>query len=144
MRNRNTIAVLMAGLTLALAAQAAEPQHQAVTNPAVTDPAVTDITYAGVRVAIDPQTGKLRPLTATESQALSAAMLKGNQRVPRIGNQPRNAQEARATKRVHADGGVSVILPADQMSQIQATVGADGQVTLHEGAAPAARKEDIK
>src|SRR5688572_13266106 len=40
MRNRKTIAVLMAGLTLGFAAQAAEPQDQAV----------TDVTYAGVRV----------------------------------------------------------------------------------------------
>ena len=132
MRNRKTIAVLLAGLTLGFAAQAAEPQEQ-----------VTDVTYAGVRVAIDPATGKLRPLTAAENKALSDAMLK-SPRTARVGNQPRNATEAGRTRRVHADGSVSVRLPADQMSEVSATVGADGQVTLYEGAAPTVRKEEIK
>ena len=132
MRNRKTIAVLLAGLTLGFAAQAAEPQEQ-----------VTDVTYAGVRVAIDPATGKLRPLTAAENKALSDAMLK-SPRTARVGNQPRNATEAGRTRRVHADGSVSVRLPADQMSEVGATVGADGQVTLYEGAAPTVRKEEIK
>jgi hypothetical protein len=139
MRNRMTVAALMAGLTLGSAAQAAEPQ----------EPAVTEATYAGVTVGIDAKTGKLRPLTAAESKHLSDAMIGrtaiGKAR-PAAGqpNQPRNAAEARATKRVHADGSVSVRVPADQMSQIQATVGADGQVTLYEGTAPAVRKEEVK
>jgi hypothetical protein len=133
MRNRKTIAVLLAGLTLGFAAQAAEPQEQ-----------VTDVTYAGVRVAIDPATGKLRPLTAAENKALSDAMLKGSSRTARVGNQPRNATEAGRTRRVHADGSVSVRVPADQMSEVSATVGADGQVTVYEGAVPAVRKEEIK
>ncbi|MBC7990063.1 MAG: hypothetical protein H7Y19_10845 [Luteimonas sp.] len=132
MRNRKTIAVLLAGLTLGFAAQAAEPQEQ-----------VTDVTYAGVRVAIDPATGKLRPLTAAENKALSDAMLK-SPRTARVGNQPRNATEAGRTRRVHADGSVSVRVPADQMSQMHATVGADGQVTLHESAAPATSQGEIK
>jgi len=132
MRNRKTIAVLIAGLTLGFAAQAAEPQEKAT----------TDVTYAGVRVAIDPVTGKIVPLTAAQNKALSAALL--GKQLPRYGNQPRNAQEARATRRVHADGSVSVKLPADQMSQIQATVGADGKVTMYEGAVPAVRKEEVK
>ena len=135
MRNRTTITALLAGLTLGFAAHAAEPQDQAVTQ----------VTYEGVRVAIDPATGKLRPLTAAENNALSAAMLgKKGQQSARVGNQPRNAAEARATRRVHADGSVSVRVPADQMSQIEATIGADGQVMLHEGAAPAVRKEEVK
>jgi hypothetical protein len=134
MRNRKTIAVLMAGLTLGFAAQAAEPQDQAPTN----------VTYAGVTVGIDPATGKLRPLTAAENKAMSDALLRGNKQAARYGNQPRNAQEAGASRRVHADGGVSIKVPADQMSQLEATVGADGQVTLYEGAAPAVRKEEVK
>lgn len=132
MRNRKTMTVLIAGLTLGFAAQAAEPQEQA--GPAAT--------YAGVRVAIDPTTGKIVPLTAAQNKALSTALL--GKQLPRYGNQPRNAQEARATKRVHADGSVSVMVPADQMSQIEAAVSADGTVTMYEGAAPAVRKEEVK
>jgi hypothetical protein len=134
MRNRKTIAVLMAGLTLGFAAQAAEPQDQVV----------TDVTYAGVRVAIDPATGKLRPLTPAENQALSSAILKDRKQAPRVAKQPRNATEAGATRRVHSDGSVSVRVPADQMSEMSATIGADGQVILSEGGTPAARKEEIK
>lgn len=132
MRNRITVAALMAGLTLGFAAQAAEQQ----------EPAATETTYAGVTVGIDPATGKLRPLTAAESKRLSDAMV--GKSAQRQGNQPRNATEAGKTRRVHADGSVSVRVPADQMSQINATVGADGQVTLYEGAVPAPRKEEIK
>lgn len=132
MSNRMTVAALLAGLTLGSAAQAAEPQQ----------PAVTEATYAGVTVGIDAKTGKLRPLTAVESKRLSDAML--NSKSPRFGNQPRNATEAGKTRRVHADGSVSVRVPADQMSQMQATVGADGQVMLYEGTAPAASKGEIK
>jgi hypothetical protein len=135
MRNRTTITALLAGLTLGFAAHAAEPQDQPV----------TEVTYEGVRVAIDPATGKLRPLTAAENKALSAAMLgKKGKLAPRYANQPRNAAEARATRRVHADGSVSVRVPADQMSEMKATDGADGQVMLYEGAAPAVRKEEVK
>jgi hypothetical protein len=132
MRNRITVAALMAGLTLGFAAQAAEQQ----------EPAVTETTYAGVTVGIDPATGKLRPLTAAESKRLSAAMV--GKSAQRHGNQPRNATEAGKTRRVHADGSVSVRVPADQMSQLNATVGADGKVTMYEGAVPAPRKEEIK
>ncbi len=133
MRNRITVAALMAGLTLGLAAQAAEPQS----------PAVTETTYAGLTVGIDPVTGKLRPLTAAESKRLSTAIL-GKARGAGQPNQPRNAQEARATKRVHANGSVSVRVPVDQMSQIEARIGDDGKVTMYEGSAPVARKEEIK
>jgi len=134
MRNRITVAALMAGLTLGFTAQAAEQQ----------EPAVTETTYAGVTVGIDPVTGKLRPLTAAESKLLSGAMIGKAKPAAGQRNQPRNALEARATKRVHADGSVSVRVPADQMSQIEATIGADGKVMLHEGAAPAVRKEEVK
>jgi hypothetical protein len=130
MSNRMTVGALLTGLTLGFAAQAAEPQ------------AVTQATYAGVTVGIDPETGKLRPLTATESKRLSDAML--SSKALRYGNQPRNANEAGKTRRVRADGSVSIQVPADKMSEMHAIVGADGQVTLYEDAAPVASKGEIK
>lgn len=125
MRICTTTALLLAGLTLGSAAHAAEPQQAPVTEG----------TYAGVRVAIDPATGKLRPLTAAENAKLSAAMVGKNKALGAYQGQPRNSAEARLTKRV-SKNGVSVRLPADQMSQLEATVAADGSIVMTEGGAP--------
>ena len=137
MRNRTTIAALTVGLTLGFAAHA---QAAEGTN------AVTETTYAGVTVGIDPATGRLRPLTAAESKALSDKMVTGRQANAgsRLSTQPRTALEAGATRRVQKDGSVSIRVPSDQMSQVSAVVGEDGKVQMFEGSAPGGTKEALK
>lgn len=111
---------LLSGMVFACMAVAAEPQT-AVTQ---------DITFSGVKVAVDPATGKLRPLTPSEERALSVALLKSGKPFP---GQPRNGKEAAATKRVHPDGTVQVKVPASAMSEVRAVQDADGTLRLYEG-----------
>lgn len=121
MRICKTTALLVAGLTLGFAAQAAEQPSTAIEG-----------SYAGIRAAIDPATGKLRPLTAAESAKLSAATV-GKKPTGAYVGQPRNATEAGKTLRKLPSGAVSVRVPADQMSQLDATIAADGSVVMTEG-----------
>lgn len=136
MKFRITPLLLLAGFTLAGAAHAAEPQASDTTYS----------TYAGVTVAIDAKTGKLRPLTAAESQRLSNKMLKTPQDralAGRYAKQPRNAAETRATVRKSVRSGVSAKLPEDQMTQMNATVDAAGSVQLSEGDSPSAAAQEV-
>jgi hypothetical protein len=70
--------VLAAGVLLVLGTMAAIAAQGAsgAGNPADagTKPADLRVTVAGMQVAVDPQTGKLRPPTAEESRALAQAL----------------------------------------------------------------------
>ena len=104
------LALLSAGLSLTVAAHAAEP-------PATDDTATGY--FAGVKVAIDPATGRLRAPTANEIRQLretagatapAAAAMRGKRA-------PRNEAEARQTVRRHAARrGVIAAVPEDRMS----------------------------
>ena len=109
---------LLSGMVFGCMAVAAEPQT------------AQDITFSGVKVAVDPATGKLRPLTPAEERALSAALLKSDKAFP---GQPRDEKEAAATKRVHRDGTVQVQVPASVMTELRAVQDADGTLRLYEG-----------
>lgn len=112
---------LLSGMVFGCMAVAAEPQAVAA----------QEVTFSGVKVAVDPATGKLRPLTPAEERALSGVLLKsGNGAFP---GQPRNEKEAAATKRVHRDGTVQVQVPATVMTEMRAVQDADGTLRLHEG-----------
>ena len=103
MRNRNTIAVLVAGLTLAFGAHAGKPVKQDASEGA----------YAGVRVAIDPATGRLRQPSAAEVSALRTAVRQSGAQ-PTFKGQPRTEAEAYQTIRRLKDGSVMAMVPDEK------------------------------
>lgn len=115
-----------------LAANAAEPP---ATPTAQSE--TQDVVVSGVKVAIDPKTGHIRPLTAAESKQLSDAMLKAPpMRTLRAGarasTQPRTMAEARATLRTHADGSKSARIPTSLMNEISVSRDASGKLNYAE------------
>lgn len=113
------------------------------------EPSSTDSnTYvAGVKVAIDPATGRLRPLSNAESQALSNALLpkrslaESKSHAQRYGAMPANESAAQRTVRVSKNGTVSARVPASSIVQIRAVIDADGSLRILEGDDSSARQE---
>lgn len=124
--NRTTL-LLLAGLSAGFAAHAAEP---------VADETAATGSYAGVTVAIDPATGRLRAPTAAEQAELRAAVSTRLRKadpmsIARPG--PRTLAEARLTMRRHPDGMMSMFVPEDMMSQLTATQLEDGSIVIGHG-----------
>ena len=120
MRMRNTSWLLLAGLSVGVAAHAGEP-------------AVADTgSYAGVTVAIDPTTGRLRAPTAAEVAALRAKAPRSAMRSPMSIAKPgpKTRAEAERTMRTHPDGHVSMQVSEDMMSNVIATRQADGSIRI--------------
>lgn len=118
-------ALWLSGVALGLcfSVQAAEPQS------------TQHVTVAGVKVGIDAETGRLRPLTASESAQLDQALTQGQQAKVAPGMAktfaaPRDAAAARATARKSAHGGVSVKVPESLMSTVVAHRDASGQLVV--------------
>ena len=116
-----TPTLLLAGLALTacLQAQAAEPQAAAGT------------TDNAVMVGIDAKTHQLRPLTASEANALAiraAAMSRGNASAAKA---PRTPAEARATLRRHG-GSASMRVPTSALSSVTVQRAADGSLQFSE------------
>ena len=93
------------------------------------------VTVAGVKVGIDAETGRLRPLTASESAQLDQALTQGQQAriAPAMAKTfaaPRDAAAARATVRKSAHGGVSVKVPESMMSSVVAHRDASGELVV--------------
>ena len=93
------------------------------------------VMVAGVKVGIDAETGRLRPLTAGESAQLDQALTQGQQAkvAPAMAKTfaaPRDAAAARATARKSAHGGVSVKVPESLMSTVVAHRDASGQLVV--------------
>lgn len=118
-------ALWLSGVALGLcfSVHAAEPQstHQ--------------VTVAGVKVGIDAETGRLRPLTASESAQLDQALTQGQQAkiapgMAKTFAAPRDAAAARSTVRKAAHGGVSVKVPESMMSTVVAHRDASGQLVV--------------
>lgn len=122
MRICTTPWLLLAGLTLGGAAFAGEPQAAAG----------VDSNVSGMKVAIDPATGAIRPMTTVESNKLSATTLAEARAEAKALNKPLNESEARKTMRRRSDGMVSVKAPVSSMTEMRATIGADGKVTTYE------------
>lgn len=122
----------LAGLIMATAATAAEPQAAAE---------ATSVTVQGVQVAISPTTGQLVAPTAEQRAALSRAMLQQSASAPpKIGTlgqsaAPRNEVEARATFRTlklrNGHAAVGMALPENLMSSLVAERRADGSLSIH-------------
>jgi hypothetical protein len=103
---------------LALPAIAGEPPVTGAQK--ATKAAETDTSNAGMRVAVDPATGRMRPMTANEAKALDA-LDKANAKRPAAG-----APRAFTT----ASGAIGMELDPSHMVYSVATVGADGKVQM--------------
>lgn len=124
MRISMTPLLLVSSLALASTAMAAEPTQ-----------ADTTLYFNGVKVAIDPVTGRLRQPTAAESAALQAsAKTMPTQRL-RGKAMPKTRAEANRTVVKKRDGSVSMRVSEDMMQAVVATRQADGSIRVSEGAA---------
>lgn len=135
MRISMTPLLLVSGLALASTALAAEPT-----------PTETPVYFNGVKVAIDPVTGKLRQPTAAEMQQLRMVAPKAGR--ASIGkSMPKSQADAERTYRRNKDGSASMELPESSMSTIVATQNADGSITVQDsdatGAIPTSRQEAV-
>jgi hypothetical protein len=119
--------VLLCGLGLGVSAHATEP------------PASTTVMFSGVKVGVDPKTGRMRPLTPAESRQLDQALTRGKKPsyppgLARSFNPPATEVESRLTVRALAHGGIAVKLPAEQYSTVSATRTVTGEVEIiHDG-----------
>jgi hypothetical protein len=118
--------LLLAGLTAGFAAHASEP--------AATEQDATG-TFAGVTVAIDPATGRLRAPTAAEQAALrnAASRMRSNDAMSIAKPGPKTRAEAERTMRRHPDGRVSMQVSDDMMTNVIATQQADGSIVITHG-----------
>ena len=119
MRIRMTPLLLVSSLALASTAIAAE-------TPA---PAEETVYFHGVKVAIDPKTGKLRQPTPAEMRQLRMVVPKASG--VSIGKpMPKTMAEANRTYRRAPNGAVSLELPESSMSNVAAVQNADGSITI--------------
>ena len=124
--NRTTL-LLLAGLSAGFAAHAAEP---------VADDTAATGTYAGVTVAIDPATGRLRAPTAAEQAQLRTAVssrLRTADPMSIAKPGPKTRAEAERTMKRHPDGRVSMQVSEDMMSHVVATQLEDGSIVITHG-----------
>jgi len=137
---KRTTLLLLAGLSAGFAAHATEPAARKATATA---------SHAGVTVAIDPATGRLRAPTASEQAALRTAVA-SRARVARPMSiakpGPRTRAEAERTFRRNRDGSFSMLTSDDMMSFVTATQLEDGSIVISHGdadghAAPATTAE---
>lgn len=103
---------------------------------ATTDDQQQTSTHNSVAAGMDPNTGKLRPLSDAEILALS---IKANAMPPTSGRNgthtsaPRTAAEARKTMRKHANGVITVDLPLSSLSWVTASIDKDGAIRSMQG-----------
>jgi hypothetical protein len=138
------LAAVAIGLATHAAAQTANPQAPPQ-DPSQAVPA----TSADSRVAIDPVTGKLRPLTAQERQQLSAQDARKARRSEPLGAAkkgfaaPATEAEAQAGQRRLANGGLAQQVPESMMTQLMVARDADGQLRIqHANAGEDGRSAD--
>lgn len=83
---------------------------------------------SGLKVAIDPATGKLRALSEEESAALDASSVNGITTKRLLVSDPMDAVVPRAVRA----GGFAAKLPQSEMTHLVATRNADGKVVIRE------------
>lgn len=130
MKNRISPWWLLSGLAAAMAVGASETEQ---TSGA-------EVTVAGIKVGIDPATGKLRPLSAEERQQLGQAMRGSQQRRVEPAHagkkgfvMPRTEAEALATRRALPGGGTAIQVPESRMSDLIVERAADGALRIGHG-----------
>lgn len=126
MKMMTVTGLLLTGLAAGpcLSVHAAEPQTPAA-----------EATYSGMKVGIDARTGKLRPLSASESRQLDQVLTRGRKPqfapgLARSFSQPADEAAARMTVRALAGGGVAVKLPESQMSTVSVHRDGSGQLVI--------------
>ncbi|ENZ94378.1 hypothetical protein O1K_16311 [Xanthomonas fragariae LMG 25863] len=92
--------------------------------------AAQEVATSSSKVAIDPSTGKLRPLTDAESAALDQQATSAARSSGARTKVPQTEAAARATERRLPNGTVARKLPATQMSSLVATRQADGRIVI--------------
>lgn len=123
MKPRYAIPLLAcAGAALCAVAAAAEPPVDSSTAAPATHGFVQ-----GMKVGIDPATGRLRPLSAAEIAQLRATLVPAQARGPRA---PATEAEAMRTARPLPGGGVAIEVPEDRMSTLVARQRADGSIAI--------------
>jgi len=126
MNNRNSL-WLLGGLVFAtsVAFAAEAPQSQAAS-----------VEINGVKVAIDPATGRLRPLTQQERRDLAKALGAQRRTAEPAGAGkkgfvlPRTQAESEAQQRKLPNGGVAQQVSSGEMSELVATQQADGSLRI--------------
>lgn len=113
-----TTLIVLGGLLFAGTATAADPQQAASAE-------------SGVKVGIDAKTGKLRPLSASESATLDAAARK--QKTTLAKTNGKAAKAVGPVKFVAANGMTVVELDESHMVELHATIGADGKIVINHG-----------
>ena len=120
-----TTMIVLGGLLFAGTAIAADPQQ--TTNTATTVQA-----ESGSKVGFDARTGKLRRLTAAESAQLDAITTKNKAALAKA--KGKTAAKSGPITFVAANGMTVVELDETHMTEVQATIGADGKVVVsHDG-----------
>lgn len=121
---KRTTLLLLAGLSAGFAAHAAEP---------AADHAPATGSYAGVTVAIDPATGRLRAPTAAELTKLRSAAstrMGAANAMSTAKPGPRTRAEAERTFRRNRDGSMSMMTSDDMMSHVVARQLEDGSIVI--------------
>ena len=133
--------ILLAGLAAGSTAFAAEP---------VADEASATGSYAGVTVAIDPPTARLRAPTAAEQAKLRVAVpsrIRTADPMSIAKPGPKTVAEARRTLRRDSRGVMSMHVPEELMSHVTARQLEDGSIVIshgHDDAAPASTVEAVR
>ena len=125
---KRTTLLLLAGLSVGFAAHA--------TEPVVRKASTATASHAGVTVAIDPATGRLRAPTAAEQAALRTAVASRTSVVqPMSIAKPglKTRAEAERTFRRNRDGSMSMMTSDDMMSYVTATQREDGSIVIGHG-----------
>jgi hypothetical protein len=106
---------VLAACAVALLVAAAIPADAETPPETTVEIQQPEVTVDGMNVAIDPETGHVRPLTPAEQRKLAAAMKKqfGVKAHPPV---------------VHADGTLSVFVGTDYVSYSVARVAEDGSI----------------
>ena len=119
-----TTMIVLGGLLFAGTALAADPQQAANTTN-------TTNSESGSKVGFDARTGKLRRLTAAESAQLDAMTAKSKKVALAKG---KSAAKTGPVTFVASNGMTVTELDESHMTEVKATIGADGKVVVsHDG-----------
>ncbi len=125
MRTRLLAAAALPGLlAICCAASAAEPAN-----------GTTEVMFSGLKVGIDANTGRLRPLSVAESKHLDQMLTQGRKptfapQIARSFKAPANEAAARLTARPLRGGGTSAKVPESMMTSVVAHRDASGQLVI--------------
>jgi hypothetical protein len=122
-RTRSLCLALAAGMGLTCVAHAGDPQPQDTT-----------LYFNGIKVAIDPTTGRLRQPTAEELKALRASVKQMPASRTLAKPMPATRADAQRTIRKMRDGTVRGQISQDMLNTVQATRNADGTLSFSESA----------